>query len=162
MIRYAASSVGILALLLAVASPAAAQVATQNVNFEVMEISDISVSGDPGQLTLSTTTGGVFDPVIDNSTTYSVAANGATPMKITGELDADMPGGLELRVELVGAAGSVSAGPVLLTSTAADLVNNIDNVNQTGLQIEYELSSLGIVPAQTGTRVVTFTLTADI
>jgi hypothetical protein len=88
-------------------SAVANDTANQQVNFQVTEIREISVSG-PANLTINTATpGSAPSDAIDASTTYAVTANEAS--KITATLlDEDMPSGTELYITL--ASGATSAG----------------------------------------------------
>lgn len=134
--------------------------ATQTVTFEVQAIDEISVSTDPGALTISTASAG-SEPVdaTDNTTTYAITTNG-TNKKITGGINSDMPANVTLQVNLGAPGGSSSSGDVSLSSTAADLVTGITQRAQSGLSITYTLSATvaaGVVAS--GTRTVTLTVT---
>ncbi len=85
----------------------------------------------------------------DNSTATAIT-NGTT-MKITGAIDSAMPTGLTLKVNLADpddTGSAVSAGDVILSATAADLVTGIGPVAQEGLTITYTLSAtVEVAPA---------------
>lgn len=138
----------------------AGNTATQTVTFEVQAIDEISASGDPGALTVSTATAGSEpDAVTDNSTTYAVTTNGSNK-KITGEVDVAMPANTTLQANLVAPTGGTSAGDVTLTATAADLVTVITETAESGMTITYTFSATvdaGILASDT--RTVTLTLT---
>ena len=139
----------------------AGNTATQTVTFEVQAIDEISASGDPGALTISTATAG-SEPTdaTDNSTTYAVTTNG-TNKKITGDIDSDMPSNTTLQVNLGAPTGGSSSGDVTLSTTAADLVTGITQRAESGLTVSYTLSATvaaGVVASDT--RTVTLTLTA--
>ncbi|MDI3543420.1 MAG: hypothetical protein PWP57_1025 [Candidatus Atribacteria bacterium] len=139
----------------------AANTATQTVTYQVDAINEISVSGDPSALTVSTATAGSEpDAVTDNSTTYAITTN-ETSKKITGAIDTAMPTGLTLEVNLAApTAGGTSAGDVALSATAADLVTGIAQIAESGLGITYTLSATvaaGVVTS--ATKTVTLTLT---
>ncbi len=139
----------------------AGNTAQQTVTFEVQAIDEISVSGNPAALIVSTATAGSEpDAVTDNATTYSVTTNG-TNKKITGVLDSAMPANTTLQVNLTAPTGGSSAGSVTLSASAADLVTGITQRAESGLTITYTLSatvSAGIVASDS--RTVTLTLTA--
>jgi hypothetical protein len=139
----------------------AANTDTQTVTFEVQAIDEISVSGDPGALIISTATpGSEPDDATDNTTTYAVTTNG-TNKKITGAIDSNMPSNTTLEVNLGAPTGGSSSGDVSLSTTAADLVTGITQKAESGLSITYTLSATvtaGIVASDT--RTVTLTLTA--
>jgi len=132
----------------------AADSATQIVTFEVLPVNDISVSNNPAPL--RTIPG---SSVSDTSTTYSISANGATK-KITGQLDADMPPGTTLQINLEAPIGAASAGDVTLSLSAADLVTGIANGSWSDLQITYTFTvDPGTDPTAEDTRTVTLTIT---
>ncbi|HEX7049325.1 MAG TPA: hypothetical protein VF188_03850 [Longimicrobiales bacterium] len=160
MTKYLRSAAGLATLVLASAGVASAQATTQTVTFEVQAINEIAVSGDPGSLVISSATaGGAPDPVTDASTTYDITTN-ETGKTITAVLDAVMPTGLTLTIELVAPSVGTSAGPVTLTDVAANAVTGISNVAETGLGITYTLSATAAaaVTATPQTRTVTLTI----
>lgn len=138
----------------------AANTAQQTVTYEVTAINEVSVSGDPGNLVVSTATAG-SEPTdaTDNSTTWALTTNGATK-KMTGSIDTNMPANTTLEVNLTAPTGGSSSGDVTLSTTAADLVTSVSTVAESGLSITYTLSATiaaGVV-AQ-ATKTVTLTLT---
>jgi hypothetical protein len=137
--------------------------ATQTVTYAVTAINEISVSGNPGALTVSTATAGSApNAVTDASTTYSITTNEPT-RKITGAINTDMPSGLTLSVTLAAPTGATSAGKKALTSVATDLVTAISTLNESAKTITYELaatSAAGVVPS--ATKTVTLTITAGV
>lgn len=139
----------------------AGNTAQQTVTFEVQAIDEISVSGNPAALIVSTATAGSEpDAVTNNATTYAVTTNG-TNMKITGDLDVAMPANTTLQVNLTAPTGGSSSGAVTLSASAGDLVTGITQKAESGLTITYTLSatvSAGIVASDS--RTVTLTLTA--
>lgn len=134
---------------------------SQTVTFEVQAINEISVSGNPGTLTVSTATAGAEpDAVTDVTTTYAITTN-ETNRKITAGLNSAMPTGVTLTVALVAPTGGTSSEAVTLTGTAADVVTGVGTVAESGLGITYGLSATvaaGVVGQDTKT--VTFTITA--
>jgi len=78
--------------------------AQQNINFSVQAILEISVSGNPQTLTISSIDplypNGEFDflPVEDGTTLYDVTAN--VPFRITGELSQNMVQGAWIFIKL--------------------------------------------------------------
>lgn len=115
--------------------------ATQTVTFEVQAINEIATSGDPGALVVSAATAGQQpDAVSDSSTTYAITTN-ETNQKITAALDAAMPAGVTLTIQLAAPTGATSAGAVTLTDSAADVVTGITQVAESGLGITYTLTA---------------------
>ena len=139
----------------------AGNTAQQTVTFEVQAIDEISASGNPAALVISTATAGSEpDDATNNTTTYAVTTNG-TNKKITGAIDSAMPANTTLQVNLTAPTDGSSAGGVALSATAADLVTGITQKAESGLTITYTLSatvSAGIVASDS--RTVTLTLTA--
>ena len=148
-------------VLLAWGAAFAGNTAQQTVTFEVQAIDEISASGNPAALVISTATAGSEpDDATDNTTTYAVTTNG-TNKKITGAIDSAMPANTTLQVNLTAPTDGSSAGGVALSATAADLVTGITQKAESGLTITYTLSatvSAGIVASDS--RTVTLTLTA--
>lgn len=147
--------------IIAAGAAFAANTATQTVTFEVQAIDEMSASGDPGALTISTATAG-SEPTdaTDTGTTYAVTTNG-TGKKITGDIDSDMPSNTMLQVNLGAPTGGSSSGDVALSTTAADLVTGITQRAESGLTVSYTLSATvaaGVVGS--AARTVTLTLTA--
>jgi hypothetical protein len=152
------------AMLVIAASPfaardASAQTATQTVSYEVTAINEISVAGSPS-LVISTATAGSAPTAATASGTYAITTN-ETNRKVTAEIDANMPSGVNLSVVLAAPTGGTSAGAVTLSTTAQDVVTGVSNVNESGLSIGYTLGATvaaGVVPAANTT--VTYTVTA--
>jgi hypothetical protein len=139
--------------------------AVQNVTLAVNPIYRISVSGDPGPLTITSGSAGNDDltPVTDNSTTYSITQNVGNTLKITGEIDVALATGYTLEINLASNKGS-SAGNVdistAVSGSAVDLVTAIGrgaDQNQTILYTFSADASAGDLPATT--KIVTLTLT---
>ncbi len=149
-------SVGILSL-----NAFAADTATQTVTYEVSAINELTVSGNPGALTVSTATAGAAPNVVtDATTTYAITTN-ETNRKITGSINTAMPTGVTLSATLAAPAGATSGGKLALGTTAVDLVTGISSLNESGKTITYELSATsaaGVVPS--ATKTVTLTITA--
>lgn len=158
MKAYLRSAGAVVALVLAWAGTAAAQV--QNVSVEVQAINQMAVSGDPAPLVVNTATaGGAPNPATDASTTYDITTNEANK-SIQAVMDSNLPAGITLTVALAAPAGATSAGPVALSTTAQTVVSGISTLNQSGLTITYTLSATAaagtLTPAQV--KVVTFTI----
>ena len=123
----------------------------------------LSVSGSPAPFTITTAVAGSEPAALTNSvTTYFVKAkNIGGPQKISARLDAPMPLGTTLTVQMVASPGATSLGAVSLDATVRDIVINIDKENGTSYGITYVFSATvaaGVVPMQT--RTVTFTESA--
>lgn len=147
-------------LLTAFATEGAAQTATATATYEVQAINEVSVSGNPAALIISTAA--QMTGVTDNTTTWSVTTN-QTGAKITGEIDTDMPTGVTLKANLTAPSVGTSAGAVTLSAVAADLVTGMTEVQGTALGLAYSLSATtaaGVVPS--ATKTVTYTITGGV
>jgi hypothetical protein len=149
------------ALLAGVATTASAQTATQDVTIAVSAISQIAVTGGAQSLTVNTATAGNAPTAASVGVTWAITTN-QNDQKITAEIDSPMPAGVTLTAQLAAPGGSsTSAGAVTLTTTAADVVNNIDTAQASGLTLQYTLAATtaaGVVASTT--RTVTYTITA--
>jgi hypothetical protein len=136
--------------------------ANQTVTYEVVAINELSVSGSPAAITVSTATAGAQpDEVSNASTTYAITTN--ETRKITGAIDTAMPSGVTLKVALAAPTGGASSGDVTLSDTAADLVTGITQLAEADNTITYKLSALttaGVVAS--AVKTVTFTIAAAI
>lgn len=132
----------------------AASTANVTVTFIVQSVRDIVFSGNPGTFTVSP--GGAA--ATDTSTTYSAVTNESN-QRIFASLNTNMPTGLTLQVNLQAPSGATSAGAQTLTTTSANLVTGISNVNQTGLTVAYSLTaSVAASTAPSATRILTYTI----
>lgn len=91
--------------------------------------------------------------------TYAVSTNEMNK-KITGSLDANMPSGVTLQVNLSPPDGARSMGIQTLSVTPVDLVIEISMVSEVGLPMVYTFSIEGpMASVTTSSRVVTYTIT---
>lgn len=120
----------------------------------------ISLSGNPGGLTISSAVAGQQPTSASNSsTTYSVATT-TVVRRITGKINSAMPAGVTLSVRLTAPSGATSAGSVAMTTTTKNLVTSIPkNTNASGLSITYTLSATAAAAKVTNaTKTLTLTL----
>jgi hypothetical protein len=144
--------------LLAGASTASAQTATQVVTFQVDAINQIAFSGSPS-LVISTATAGSNPTDATANATWAVTTNQSNA-KITASIGSNMPAGLTLSVNLSAPAGGTSAGSQSLSTTAVDVVTGITQLAQSAISLTYSLSATpvaGVVASST--RTVTYTIT---
>jgi hypothetical protein len=150
----------LLSFLLIASLVFSAQSADQTVTFSVSAINEISVSGNPGALVVSSANAGAQpNEVSDSSTSYLISTNG-TNMKITGAIDTAMPSGVTLKLNLAAPTGGYSAGDVSMGVNSVDLVSGATKVAETGKTITYKLSATvaaGVVV--NSHKTVTLTLT---
>jgi hypothetical protein len=144
--------------LTAVTGAHAAGSAVQSFNVAVSAINELSVSGNPGTLTVnSATAGSAPNGVTDASTTYAITSN-ETNKKITAQLDVDMPAGITLGVLLTAPTGATAASQSLST-VAADVVTGISKLNESGKSISYTLAATAAAGTLTSAgKQVTFTI----
>jgi hypothetical protein len=120
----------------------------------------LSVSGNPGTMTVSSAVAGSQPLTItNNGTTYTVSALLIQPKKITAQVNTNMPTAVTLTILLVAPSGATSAGRVALDNVPRDVVTNITNTLPQARAIEYQLTATvaaGVIP--TTTRTVTLTL----
>lgn len=149
------------ALLAGTAVTASAQgTATQDVTIAVNAISQIAVTGGAQSLSVSTATAGGAPTDATASVTWAITTN-QMDQKITAQINSAMPANVSLSAELAAPGSATSAGAVALTTTAQDVVNNIDTAEASGLALTYTLSATtaaGVVASTT--RTVTYTITA--
>ncbi len=154
----------LLALLVPAAQFATAQTAfvNQTVSFTVSTVEKMSISGNPGALTISTGTAGTdaLTAVGDSSTNYSVTHNhSAGPMKITAQIGSAMPAGLTLEIKLASTKGT-SGGYIDISNGASfDVVTAIAKGADANQKVYYNFGALASSGDQTGSRTVTLTLT---
>ena len=139
--------------------------ATQNLTLAVNSVYQISTSGNPGALTITTGTAGTdaLTSVSDNSTSYSITQNYANTVKITANLDAALSSGYTLQINLASTKGT-SAGTVDISNAtsgaAATVVTAINRGADAGKTITYTFSANASAGTLASTaKVVTLTLT---
>lgn len=136
-----------------------ATTATATVTYTIGSIDSITVSGNPGTLTINTATAGSTPTnAVDATTTYAVTTNN-TARKVTGQVASTMPAGTTLSVNLAAPTGATSAGAVALTTTAQSLVTAIANLAQASLAITYTLAAtVSAAQVTAATNTVTYTI----
>jgi non-ribosomal peptide synthetase component E (peptide arylation enzyme) len=156
---------GVAVLSMGLVQSAMAQAsANQTVTLAVSAVYKIAVSGDPGALTISNGTAGVdaLTPATDNSTTYSITQNVGNTVKITAYMDAALPAGYTLTLDMASTKGTGSSQDIsnATSGSAVDIVTAINKGADAGQGISYSFSanaSAGTLSSTT--RTVTLTLT---
>ena len=155
LLALTASFFGVLPVLLA------GSVATQSASYEIQAINEVSLSAASITLTISEATAGSEPTDATGSSSYDITTNCATDGKIlTAKLDSAMPSNTELKATFAAPTGGVSAGEVILTASAQNVVTAIDAVAESDLSIAYTLTgtvAAGIVAADTKTLTLTLT-----
>ncbi|MBM3197856.1 MAG: hypothetical protein FJZ58_01195 [Chlamydiae bacterium] len=127
--------------------------------------SNLTVSGNPGTLTVSLNSAGVGSAT-DATTTYAITSNtgGNGRLKITGAISSggNMPTNTSLTVALASTSGT-SQGAQALSTSPVDLVTNLPTlVSDTGgITYTFGVTNGWTVPAQTLNRTVTLTITSS-
>lgn len=120
----------------------------------------ISISGNPPTLVISAATAGQQPTAVTNATTtYSVTALLIT-RTVLGSINANMPTGTTLRVQLQPPLGASSVGNIAMTTTNATLVTGIPALTLlNNLTITYTFSATAAAaPVTNGTRTLTLTI----
>ena len=136
--------------------------ATRAVTVAVNAIAKISVTGNPGALTITDGPTGTdaLTSVSDGSTSYSITHNSPTDMRITAGLDAALPAGFAIAVSLASNKGTSGGSTTIPAGSAVNVVTGIARGADAGRTITYTFSanaSAGTLASQT--RTVTLTLT---
>lgn len=148
--------------VVAAASTAQAQTATQDVTIQVNAISRIAVTGVAQSLTITTATAGSEPTAATATVSWAITTN-QTNQKVTASLDAALPANVTLSASMAQPTGATSAGSQALGTVAVDLVTGISTLAQGGLGLTYTLAATaaaGVVASTT--RTVTYTITAGI
>jgi hypothetical protein len=137
----------------------ASQQKTLQVNYEVQQINQITVTTAP-TLTISTATAGSQPDSATATGTWAITTNDSL-RKITVGLDSDMPANTILKIRMAAPGHGTSAGWVVLSSTAATTVDGIYQIIGSSLNIDYQLNATvdaGIIAA--AHKTATFTIAA--
>ena len=125
----------------------------QTITVRVDAINEVSVNGELNTLVISSQKGSGTD-----NATWAVTTN-ETNKRLVGSIDADMPPGVRLSMELEAPDKAFSNGPVFLSTTPQDLVTGISRVAEANLKAVYTLSAESDSRVDQWQRVVTLTLT---
>ncbi|MDA0874614.1 MAG: hypothetical protein O3C45_06065 [Bacteroidetes bacterium] len=136
-----------------------ANVSTQQVSIRVQDIAVIAVQGDVN-MTINAATAGQAPDAATASATWALTTNGKN-MKISAELDQDMPDGLTLFAEMGAPNGAKSKGKTALSGKGKDLLSNITKVNASGLSLSYEAVATVEADVENVVRTVTYTITKN-
>ena len=138
--------------------------AQQTVNLSVSAVQLIDVSS--GSVTLSIDGSAAVagtnavGSATDNSTSYSITHNNGANLRVTAQIDAAMPAGMTLSIDLANASNGTSAGAVDLSDgTAKDVVTTIAKGVVSAETISYSFAADADAGQFSGSRTVTLTLT---
>ncbi len=125
----------------------------QTITVRVEAINEVSVNGELNTLVISSQKGSAA-----NNATWAATTN-ETNKRLVGSIDADMPPGVTLSMELEAPDKAFSNGPVVLSTTPQDLVTGISKVAEANLKAVYTLSTESESRVEQWQRVLTLTLT---
>jgi len=154
-------AIGLMSLLLVGSAFAQSATAVQNLSFAVNSVYKIEVSGDPGNMVISTGTAGsnALTSVTDNSTSYGITQNNGNTVKITAALSSTLGAGYFLTINLASTLGGSLNAVNIEDAAAHNVVTAIGNGADANQQIEYVFSanaSAGVLA--TTNRTVTLTI----
>lgn len=152
--------IAMFALSLLVASSAFAQAtATHNLNLAVNAVTKISTSAGAINLTITDGVAGVDALTsVSGSGDYSITHNKNTNMKITAEINNNMPTDITLKGSLASTKGT-TAGAQVLSTTPVNVVTAIVKGADANRTATYTLEALASAGEWSGARTVTLTLT---
>ncbi len=151
--------------ILSVETMRAQATATQTVTLAVNTIYQISTSGNPSPLTISSGTAGSdnLTPVTDNSTSYSITQNFGNTVRITANLDSPLPLGYTLKIALASTKGTSAGSVDISNATSGSAVNVVTGVQRgadASQPIVYSFSALASAGTMASTaKTVTLTIT---
>jgi hypothetical protein len=125
----------------------------QTITVRVEAINEVSVNGESNTLVISSQKGSAA-----SSPTWAVTTN-ETNKRLVGSINADMPPGVALSIELEAPHKAFSEGPVVLSTTPQDLVTGISEVAEANLKAVYTVSTESNSRVEPWERVLTLTLT---
>ncbi len=141
-------------------SALASELFRQNVTFQILPITEIWVSGNPGFLVVNTAEAGENpSEAVDDTTRYGFSTNTwDISKKITGKINESMPEFTYLKVKLEPLYEAVSMD-VTLTTEPRDLVTGMLNQGDPDweLPITYKFGARFNAGLVSGVRTVTFT-----
>lgn len=132
---------------------AAQQTASQLVIFRILPASHAAVAPVARPMSLR-------GDQAESRTSWSIATN-QPDRKILASLDRALPRGSSLVVTLAAPDGATSAGPVVLDTTAADVVTRIPVTDQSGLPLRYVVNATGAREPIAQAVTVTYTVVEE-
>lgn len=138
--------------------------ATQTLTLAVNAMYKISMSGNTVALRIDGGTAGnpALQSVSDNATTYSMLQNSSASWKITANLDAALPQGFALSINLESSKGTSSGTVDISNSTPVNVVTGTANGADNNKRITYTFSALASAGTlASATRVVTLTISSN-
>lgn len=123
-------------------------------------VGTVTASAGPPLLRVNSAAAGFEPNPVTGTATITVAAQKANkPQQVTAQLNAPMPAGLTLTLEMTAPTGATSSGTVTLDATARALMGNITNTTPETETLTYTFTATtaaGVVAADS--RTVTFTI----
>jgi hypothetical protein len=125
----------------------------QTITVRVDAINEVSVNGELNTLVIGSQKGSAA-----NNATWAVTTNEINK-KLVGSIDADLPPGVTLCIELEAPDKAFSNGPVALSTTPQDLVTGVSRVAEANLEVVYTVFTDTGSGVEQWQRVLTLTLT---
>lgn len=126
---------------------------TAVVTFSILPVTTISISGNPGNLSIAPNS-----TQSDTSTTWSVTCN-CPNKQIYGSIDSELPPGVVLAVDLEAPNCGTSMGSVALSTTPQLLISEIASCSSDNLQVKYTIAAdSSASPVTAASRIVTYTV----
>jgi hypothetical protein len=146
-------------LVVAAAVSGSAQSATQDLTINIQAINKVAISGGAHTITINTATAGEAPDDVVWATTWAITTN-QTGSKVVASIGSNMPSGVTLKVNMANPTNATSAGDVVLTDAAQELVTAITKLNQSGMALTYTASATAGAGVQSVSRTVTYTVTS--
>jgi len=120
----------------------------------------LTVAAPPAAMAINTAVAGNEPTPASVASTYTVQVKPAAGVKkITAQLDLAMPTNTTLTMTLAAPAGATSQGPVIMSTTATDMVVNLASINPSQTRaITYSFSATVAAGVLSSSRTITFTL----
>ena len=125
-------------------------------------VGTVTASAGPPLMRVSSAVAGFEPNPVTGTATITVKAQKSNkPQQVTAQLNAAMPAGLTLTLDMTTPTGATSQGTVTLDATARALMGNIKNLTAETETLTYTFTATtaaGVVAADS--RTVTFTITS--
>lgn len=113
----------------------AGNISQQVITYRIDPINEISINGGTSSLVITVDKD---SQKTSGSASWAITTN-ETNKRVIGSIDADMPPGIKLYVELEAPKGSLNRGAVSLSTDPKNLVTHISRVAENNLRITYKL-----------------------
>lgn len=135
--------------------------ANATLTYTISSVDALSVSGNPGTLSITAAVAG-SNPTsaTDSTTTYNVTTNN-TSRHIYAVLSSTMPSGVTLYITMIAPSGATSAGAIAVSTTSIALVSGVKQLYASSLTITYTLNATAsAAQVSSASNTVTYTIGA--